>query len=51
MSNNCEFNPVEYRGASLGMFHCPVCGEMVVAGMPHPDYSLLEGEELSDGDD
>lgn len=24
------------------MHHCPVCGEMVIAGMPHPDYSLDE---------
>jgi hypothetical protein len=24
------------------MFHCPECGEMVIAGMAHPDYSLIE---------
>lgn len=22
----------------LGMYHCPYCGSMLVAGVPHPDY-------------
>jgi hypothetical protein len=22
----------------LGMYHCPYCGTMVIAGLPHPDY-------------
>jgi hypothetical protein len=26
----------------MGMYHCPECGEMVLAGVAHPDYSLLE---------
>jgi rRNA maturation protein Nop10 len=27
------------------MFHCPECGEMVVAGMPHPDWDALFDED------
>jgi hypothetical protein len=27
------------------MYHCPECGEMVLAGVAHPDYSILEDEE------
>ena len=34
----CAFDPFTVSGA-LGMFHCPLCGEMVFAGIPHP---LLE---------
>ena len=30
----CEF-PVE-KVNGMGMFHCPGCNHMVVAGMPHP---------------
>lgn len=26
----------------MGMYHCPECGEMVLAGLPHPDYSVLD---------
>jgi len=25
-------------GAPLGMYHCPYCGDMVVAGLPHGDW-------------
>ncbi len=44
---DCEFDPSEMVGQPIGMFHCPLCGEMVVAGSPHPDYSigLSEAEE------
>ena len=33
----CPHNP-SIEWGPLGMYHCPECGEMVVAGMPHPDY-------------
>lgn len=39
----CLYDPREAAGAPLGMFHCPECGEMVLAGVAHPDYDLLEG--------
>ena len=37
----CSFDPTGdiYKDAPIGMFHCPECGEMVVAGIPHPDWS------------
>lgn len=38
----CSFDPSALTDVALGMFHCPQCGEMVVAGMPHPDYSLID---------
>ncbi len=44
--NQCPFDPSIYNDVPLGMFHCPLCGEMVIAGMPHPDYSN-HLEELS----
>lgn len=34
----CSFDPSPLTDVPLGMFHCPECGEMVVAGMPHPKY-------------
>ena len=37
----CPHDPRETTGP-IGMYHCPECGEMVVAGMEHPDYSLLD---------
>lgn len=37
----CSFDPSALTDIALGMFHCPQCGEMVVAGVPHPDYSLI----------
>lgn len=44
MANKCSFDPSAppYDTAALGMFHCPECGEMVLAGVAHPDYSLIE---------
>lgn len=37
----CPHDPSTIRGP-IGMYHCPQCGEMVVAGMAHPDYDQLE---------
>lgn len=34
----CTYDPEILKGEPIGMFHCPECGEMVVAGMEHPDY-------------
>jgi hypothetical protein len=48
----CSFNPVHLLGEPIGMFHCPECGQMVLAGMPHPPcesviaiLDLLENDE------
>lgn len=32
---NCAEKPEKLLGAPLGMYHCPDCGAMVVAGVPH----------------
>ena len=42
----CIFDPTAdiYKDAPIGMFHCPECGEMVVAGLPHPDWDDLSDE-------
>ena len=35
--DQCPFQPeLMPKGIPIGMFHCEVCGEMVVAGIPHP---------------
>ena len=32
------WEPQQLRGVPLGQYHCPYCGAMVVAGVPHVDY-------------
>ena len=32
------WEPQQLVGVPLGMYHCPYCGSMVMAGMPHVDY-------------
>ena len=32
----CNEKPENLLGAPTGMYHCPDCGEMVLAGLPHP---------------
>lgn len=31
----CTYDPRPLLGAPMGMFHCPECGCMVLAGMEH----------------
>ena len=38
----CSFDPKKYDGQPIGMFHCPDCGDMVLAGLDHPDYEKVE---------
>lgn len=35
--------PERHLGTATGMFHCPYCGAMVLAGKPHIDYGPIEG--------
>ena len=35
-NDECPFQPELIPPGPIGMFHCKVCGEMVVAGVPHP---------------
>jgi hypothetical protein len=34
---SCEEKPERLRGVPIGMYHCPDCGAMVLAGVPHGD--------------
>jgi hypothetical protein len=34
--SNCKEKPEDLVGQSIGMYHCPDCGVMVLAGIPHP---------------
>lgn len=42
----CPYDPRELAGAPIGQYHCPECGEMVLAGMEHPDWGLLSDIEF-----
>ena len=35
----CPEDPMTLRGQPIGMYHCPYCGVMCVAGLPHPSPS------------
>lgn len=37
----CSYNPELVTGP-IGMFHCPQCGEMVIAGYKHPNYDSID---------
>lgn len=43
-TTKCSYDPMPLKGQPIGMFHCPECGEMILAGMPHVDYSLLDSD-------
>lgn len=32
------WEPQQLAGTPMGQYHCPFCGAMVIAGMPHTDY-------------
>lgn len=38
---NCAEKPERLVNVPLGMYHCPDCGAMIVAGMPHFDLCQL----------
>lgn len=38
---NCDEKPERWVNAPLGMYHCPDCGAMLVAGMQHPELCRL----------
>lgn len=45
----CPEDPRKFKGQPLGMYHCPDCGMMVIAGMKHgtPHATVEEQEHLS----
>lgn len=42
----CTHDPQIMLGKPIGMYHCPVCGCMVLAGIPHTAHT--EGCWLTD---
>lgn len=40
------WEPQQLTHAPIGMYHCPYCGAMCVAGVPHVDYSGADLDEL-----
>lgn len=44
---------MKLKGLPIGMYHCPSCGDMQLAGVPHvppdPDYERLYGDEWPPG--
>ena len=45
----CTHDPRELAGQPIGMYHCPDCGEMVVAGMEHTPRAVLPDCLMPDG--
>lgn len=49
----CPEQPILLTGAPLGQYHCPHCGEMQIASMPHlapeADYELMMGQPWPPG--
>jgi|SRR5688500_2795841 len=43
---SCSYDPKPLVGVPLGMFHCPECGRMVIAGCEHtPSSDEDSGED------
>lgn len=40
--SKCTYDPKEMANQPIGMFHCPLCGEMVLAGLDHPEWDDVE---------
>ena len=38
---NCTHDSKKTEGA-IGMYHCPECGNLVMAGLSHLDYDILD---------
>jgi hypothetical protein len=51
VDGQCQGHPEMLCGAPLGMHHCDCCGEMVLAGLPHPSQEhFREFHELCEQD-
>ena len=44
-NQQCGHDPRELKGLPIGMYHCPECGEMVIAGLPHYPEDEKETKE------
>ena len=38
--SGCNEDPEKFKGQPLGMYHCPDCGAMVMAGVKHPSLCI-----------
>jgi hypothetical protein len=36
------WEPQQLKGVAMGMYHCPYCGEMCIAGLRHTDFREYE---------
>lgn len=43
------WDPQQLVGAPIGQYHCPYCGGMQVAGMPHLDWTEEQIAEMNGG--
>jgi hypothetical protein len=42
-NGRCPYPTHMMVGVPMGMFHCPICGLMVLAGAPHGSYTWRGG--------
>jgi hypothetical protein len=42
----CKYDPTKIN-LNISMHHCPLCGEMVMAGLPHINYKDIDYEEVT----
>ncbi len=40
------WDPQQLKGAPMGMYHCPYCGEMEIAGLTHSDWDTIDWSAL-----
>lgn len=50
VEGECFEHPEMLTGAPIGMYHCPGCGFMVIAGVPHPTKAQIEEFENDTGE-
>ena len=43
----CKEDPTKLKGQPIGMYHCPECGEMLIAGIPHLDYDNIDYSDVT----
>lgn len=42
------FDPLFLFGEPIGMYHCPFCGSMILAGVPHVDYAAALAPQVEE---
>jgi hypothetical protein len=45
---DCTEHPEMWLGSPLGMYHCAVCGDMQVAGLPHISEKMVDEYRASE---